>query len=487
MSTPASPSARRARAALGLAAVALVALSACARTEPAPEPAPSTASATALPPMDMAPFTVDVPSLDLDRVPGASIAVLEGTDPDHRGAWLQVPEATAWTEAMAGSVRGQIDAYRRDTDRGADPRLEVQPRLAVVGEDIAAARLLSTETRGTDSVSSSHVVWYSAREDRVLETRDLFTDEGWDAFRTEVRQRMKNDPDVVRERLASAVDSPELVENRRIWDAVVLLPDGSVMLEADQASMAPAAAGVLTVRIPRDTAAPWLSDLGDAATDAARTPADLRLPDRSTPSPSTSAPEPAESSWTPEATGAPVPPRVPVPDPTTTAPSVDPGGDRDPSTSSAPPSSRPGTTAPAPSPDPSTPDPTTPDPTTSAPTAPEPDPSTTTAPPRPAPTSPTPTPTPTPSTPTPTPSTPTPTPTPTTPTPTPTETGTTAPPTDPEPEPEPEPTTPQPSATSASGPGTPGAPGRPSDPGVPGPPSDRGVPGPPAPSSSPTA
>ena len=40
-----------------------------------------------------------------------------------------------------------------------------------------------------------------------------------------------------------------------------------------------------------------------------------------------------------EATGAPVPPRVPVPDPTTTAPSVDPGGDRDPSTSSAPPSS----------------------------------------------------------------------------------------------------------------------------------------------------
>lgn len=348
MSTPASPSARRARAALGLAAVALVALSACARTEPAPEPAPSTASATALPPMDMAPFTVDVPSLDLDRVPGASIAVLEGTDPDHRGAWLQVPEAPAWTEAMAGSVRGQIDAYRRDTDRGADPRLEVQPRLAVVGEDIAAARLLSTETRGTDSVSSSHVVWYSAREDRVLETRDLFTDEGWDAFRTEVRQRMKNDPDVVRERLASAVDSPELVENRRIWDAVVLLPDGSVMLEADQASMAPAAAGVLTVRIPRDTAAPWLSDLGDAATDAARTPADLRLPDRSTPSPSTSAPEPAESSWTPEATGAPVPPRVPVPDPTTTAPSVDPGGDRDPSTSSAPPSSRPGTTAPSP-------------------------------------------------------------------------------------------------------------------------------------------
>ncbi len=478
MSTPASPSARRPRAALGLAAVALVALSACARTEPAPEPAPSTASATALPPMDMAPFTVDVPSLDLDRVPGASIAVLEGTDPDHRGAWLQVPETPAWTEAMAGSVRGQIDAYRRDTDRGADPRLEVQPRLAVVGEDIAAARLLSTETRGTDSVSSSHVVWYSAREDRVLETRDLFTDEGWDAFRTEVRQRMQNDPDVVRERLASAVDSPELVENRRIWDAVVLLPDGSVMLEADQASMAPAAAGVLTVRIPRDTAAPWLSDLGDAATDAARTPADLRLPDRSTPSPSTSAPEPAESSWTPEATGAPVPPRVPVPDPTTTAPSVDPGWDRDPSTSSAPPSSRPGTTAPAPSPDP-----TTPDPTTSAPSAPEPDPSTTTAPPRPAPTSPTPTPTPTSPTPTPTPSTPTP--TPTTPTPTPTETGTTAPPTDPEPEPEPEPTTPQPSATSASGPGTPGAPGRPSDRGVPGPPSDRGVPGPPAPSSSP--
>ena len=477
MSTTESPAPRRGRAALGLAAVALVALSACARTEPDPEPTPSTAAATALPPMDMAPFTLDVPSLDLDRVPDASVAVLEGTDPDHRGAWLQVPGAPAWTDAMATAVRGQIDAYRRDTDASADPRLEVQPRLAVVGEDIAAARLLSTETRGRDSVSSSHVVWYSAREDRVLETRDLFSEQGWDAFRTEVRQRMENDPDVVRERLTSAVDSPDLVENRRIWDAVVFLPDGSVMLEADQASMAPAAAGVLTVRIPADTAGPWLSDLGRTATDAARTPADLRLPDRSTPTPSSTAPaapSPDESSWTPEATGAPVPPLVTVPPPAPST-SVDPGGSREPSTSQAPTPSRPGTTTPpAPEPDPTTTRPPSPEPTRSTPAPTGPAPSTPA--PTPPPGSPTPTPTPTPSdpepTPTPSPSDPEPTPTPSDPE-----------PTDPEPEPEPEPTTPEPSATSASGPGTPSVPGSPSAPGrsgVPGPPSDRGVPGPPS-------
>ncbi|MBD4642151.1 hypothetical protein GUG48_06690, partial [Xanthomonas citri pv. citri] len=34
-----------------------------------------------------------------------------------------------------------IDQYRRDTDPSADPRLEIQPQLAVVAEDIAAARL----------------------------------------------------------------------------------------------------------------------------------------------------------------------------------------------------------------------------------------------------------------------------------------------------------------------------------------------------------
>lgn len=320
-------------------------LSACARTEPQPEPAPATTAASALPSMDMAPFTVEVPSHDLERVPEASVAVLEGEDPDHHGAWLQVPGAPAWTEAMAEAVRAQIDQYRRDTDPSADPRLEIQPQLAVVAEDIAAARLLATERRGTDSVSTSHVIWYSAREDRVLETADLFTPDGWDAFRAEVRQRMANDPDVIGSRLDSAVDAPEQVENRRVWDAVVFLPDGSLMLEADQASMAPAAAGVLTVRIPRDTATAWLSDLGHVAADAASAPADLRLPDRSTPTPEEQQPEPAPepepetSSWTEEATGAPVPPPSAPADTAAPTPSV---------TTPVPSSTAPSSSAPAP-------------------------------------------------------------------------------------------------------------------------------------------
>ena len=397
---PVLPSPRRGRAALGLAAVALVALSACARTEPQPEPAPATTAASALPSMDMAPFTLEVPSHDLERVPEASVAVLEGEDPDHHGAWLQVAGAPAWTEAMAGAVRAQIDQYRRDTDPSADPRLEIQPQLAVVAEDIAAARLLATERRGTDSVSTSHVIWYSAREDRVLETADLFTPDGWDAFRAEVRQRMANDPDVIRSRLDSAVDAPEQVENRRVWDAVVFLPDGSLMLEADQASMAPAAAGVLTVRIPRDTAAPWLSDLGHVAADAASAPADLRLPDRSTPTPEEQQPEPAPepepetSSRTQEATDAPVPPpsapadtaaptpsaTTPVPNspvPSSTAPSSStpaPTRSATPSSPTSPPTSSSPSGTGSGSPTPSTPDPTpttaTPTPTSSSPSGP---------------------------------------------------------------------------------------------------------------------
>ena len=394
---PVLPSPRRGRAALGLAAVALVALSACARTEPQPEPAPATTAASALPSMNMAPFTVEVPSHDLERVPEASVAVLEGEDPDHHGAWLQVPGAPAWTEVMAGAVRAQIDQYRRDTDPSADPRLEIQPQLAVVAEDIAAARLLATERRGTDSVSTSHVIWYSAREDRVLETADLFTPDGWDAFRAEVRQRMANDPDVIGSRLDSAVDAPEQVENRRVWDAVVFLPDGSLMLEADQASMAPAAAGVLTVRIPRDTATAWLSDLGHVAADAASAPADLRLPDRSTPTPEEQQPEPAPepepepepatSSWTEEATGTPVPPpsapaetAAPTPSATTPVPSsTAPSSSAPAPTRSATPSSPTSTpTSSSPSgtgsgsPTPSTPDPT---PTSATPTPSSPSPS----------------------------------------------------------------------------------------------------------------
>ncbi|WP_336639087.1 hypothetical protein [Micrococcus luteus] len=429
---PVLPSPRRGRAALGLAAVALVALSACARTEPQPEPAPATTAASALPSMDMAPFTVEVPSHDLERVPEASVAVLEGEDPDHHGAWLQVPGAPAWTEAMAEAVRAQIDQYRRDTDPSADPRLEIQPQLAVVAEDIAAARLLATERRGTDSVSTSHVIWYSAREDRVLETADLFTPDGWDAFRAEVRQRMANDPDVIGSRLDSAVDAPEQVENRRVWDAVVFLPDGSLMLEADQASMAPAAAGVLTVRIPRDTATAWLSDLGHVAADAASAPADLRLPDRSTPTPEEQQPEPAPepepetSSWTEEATGTPVPPPSAPADTAAPTPSA---------TTPVPSSTAPSSSAPAPTRSATPSSPTSP-PTSSSPSG-------------------TGSGSPTSSTPDPTPSTPDPTPTSATPTPTPTPTSpspsgpsTSAPATDPAPDPTE--SAPEPTATTAS-------------------------------------
>ncbi|MCV7564345.1 hypothetical protein M3E78_001880 [Micrococcus luteus] len=440
---PVLPSPRRGRAALGLAAVALVTLSACARTEPQPEPAPATTAASALPSMDMAPFTVEVPSHDLERVPEASVAVLEGEDPDHHGAWLQVPGAPAWTEAMAEAVHAQIDQYRRDTDPSADPRLEIQPQLAVVAEDIAAARLLATERRGTDSVSTSHVIWYSAREDRVLETADLFTPDGWDAFRAEVRQRMANDPDVIGSRLDSAVDAPEQVENRRVWDAVVFLPDGSLLLEADQASMAPAAAGVLTVRIPRDTATAWLSDLGHVAADAASAPADLRLPDRSTPTPEEQQPEPAPepepetSSWTAEATGAPVPPPSAPADTAAPTPSA---------TTPVPSSTAPSSSAPAPTRS-ATPSSPTSTPTSSSPSG------TGSGSPTSTPTSSSPSGTgsgsPTPSTPDPTPTSATPTPT----SPSPSGPSTSAPATDPAPDPTE--SAPEPTATTASAPASP--------------------------------
>ena len=273
----------RLRAGAGLLALGMLGLTACGSGDDAASssPAPSSAAATQeLPSMDMAPFTLDVPSLDLDKVPGASLAVIQGQDPEYHAAWLQVPGAPAWTQAMDESVRGLVAQYQRDTDRTASPVLDVQPRLAVAGRDVAAARLLSTERRGDRSVSAVHVVWYAAREDRVLSTEDLFTADGWAAFRREVGARMAGDPAVVQDRLRSAVDAPAQVENVRVWDALTFLPDGSALLEVDQAAMSPADAGVLTARIPADTVRPWLSALGVSAQDAARSPEALVLPER---------------------------------------------------------------------------------------------------------------------------------------------------------------------------------------------------------------
>lgn len=326
----------RRRAGLGLAAAALLALTACGGGDPYGAPAPSAAAGSAqLPPMDMAPFTLDVPSLDLALVPGATIAVTEGQDPEHHGGWLEVPGARTWTDSMSAAVRDQVEAYRRDTDVSADPTLDVQPLLAVAGPDVAAVRLLSTETRGTESVSAVQASWYAARADRVLTTADLFTPEGWDAFRAEVRERMTNDPEIVQDRLTSAVDAPDQAENRRIWDAVVLLPDGSALLEVDQAALAPAAAGVLTTRIPAETVQSWLSEVGRAAQDAARTPATVQLPETA----AGPAPQDPEGSDT----GAPAPALPPV---TPLAPTDDAGTPGADPTSDAPGGTSPGGTTP---------------------------------------------------------------------------------------------------------------------------------------------
>ena len=289
----------RTRAGAGLIMAGLLALTACGRDDAEPVPAPSMATATeALPSMDMTPFTLDVPSLGLERVPGASLAVLEGADPEYHAAWLSVPGAPAWTAAMDRTVRDQLAAYERDTDRAADPVLDIQPRLAVAGPDAAAARLLATEQRGDRSVSAVQTVWYSAREDRVAATPDLFTNGGWDDFRNEVRERMATDPAIVQDRLTSAVEQPDRVENSRVWDALVFLPDGSALLEVDQAAMAPADAGILTARIPADTVRPWLSEVGLAAQDAARTPGTVRLPERA-PASSTPATPPGSPTGVP--------------------------------------------------------------------------------------------------------------------------------------------------------------------------------------------
>lgn len=350
----------RARAGAGLLMAGLLALTACGRDDAEPVPAPSMATATeALPSMDMTPFTLDVPSLGLEKVPGASLAVLEGEDPEYHAAWLSVPGAPAWTAAMDRAVRDQVAAYERDTDRAADPVLDIQPRLAVAGTDAAATRLLATERRGDRSVSAVQTVWYSAREDRVASTRDLFTDRGWDDFRNEVRERMTTDPAIVQDRLTSAVEQPDRVENARVWDALALLPDGSALLEVDQAAMAPADAGILTARIPADIVRPWLSEVGLAAQDAARTPGTVRLPERA---PSSSTPATAPGSPTGVPGGA-----APAPGTISSTPggpigSGAPGSATDPGSAPAPGSSSgsdAGTDVGASTPAPSTPAPST--------------------------------------------------------------------------------------------------------------------------------
>ncbi|MCT2007981.1 hypothetical protein M3C74_06350 [Micrococcus lylae] len=309
MSSPASR--RRSRALLSVVAVAVFALTACgpkddASDDSSPSPSSSATEARTLPPMDLAPFTMDVPTHDLDMLPGATLRAIKGTDPDYDGAWFAVPHADTWTKAMEEAVLARVDAFSRDaTDQ--DVRLDVQPLLAVVGPTVAAARIVSTQKREDTAVAASRVLWYDAQQGRVLDPEDLFSESGWSALRREIASRLQEDPDVNEDRLDAAVREPDAAENRRVWDGIVFLEDGSLLLEVDQGSLAPEGAGVLTARVSADMLGPWLSDAGRRGQQAARNPQPLVLQPPQTAAPRTSqAPTSApQTSQAPTSSGAP--------------------------------------------------------------------------------------------------------------------------------------------------------------------------------------
>ncbi|WIK81358.1 hypothetical protein [Micrococcus lylae] len=308
---PSPASRRRSRALLSVVAVAVFALTACgpkddASDDSSPSPSSSATEATTLPPMDLAPFTMDVPTHDLDMLPGATLRAIKGTDPDYDGAWFAVPHADTWTKAMEEAVLARVDAFSRDaTDQ--DVRLDVQPLLAVVGPTVAAARIVSTQKREDTAVAASRVLWYDAQQGRVLDPEDLFSESGWSALRREIASRLQEDPDVNEDRLDAAVREPDAAENRRVWDGIVFLEDGSLLLEVDQGSLAPEGAGVLTARVSADMLGPWLSDAGRRGQQAARNPQPLVLQPPQTAAPRTSqAPTSApQTSQAPTSSGAP--------------------------------------------------------------------------------------------------------------------------------------------------------------------------------------
>ncbi|MDO5635514.1 MAG: hypothetical protein Q4G34_11695, partial [Micrococcus sp.] len=240
-----------------------------------------------LPSIAMDPFTVEVPQLDLDLIPGAREYV--SSDDDHSVAWFTIPGAQAWTGAMEDAVTEAVDLFHND-ESAAQRRLAVLPTLAVAGRSIGAVRLLGTESRDGEDRSWVRVIWYDAAAEEVVETSTLFTGDGWEAFRAEAGSRLQADPEVNEDRLREAIENPTATEHEHMWDGLVFLEDGSALLEIDQGLISPLEAGVLSIRIPADTVEEWLSDSGRRAQDAATNTEQMAIEESA---PTTSAPAPA--------------------------------------------------------------------------------------------------------------------------------------------------------------------------------------------------
>ncbi|TDD55852.1 polysaccharide deacetylase family protein [Nonomuraea terrae] len=208
--------------------------------------------------------------VDPATVAGLSVGTLtEGDSPGNRYAHVNYPviaAAPALNKALRVQAERQLANFNQRTEgRATYPRVElnVDWQLPTVSSQAIGVRLRTGEYVGADWGNSMRTFWFDPRTGETVGSTGLLAGE----------RALEKLTAVVREQLderGSQVEQESVTANDDVFDSMAFNRSGDLVVEFDDCQIGPCSLGRLAVAVPRDQAAPLLSDLGRRAQTAVR-------------------------------------------------------------------------------------------------------------------------------------------------------------------------------------------------------------------------
>ncbi|TKK86799.1 polysaccharide deacetylase family protein [Herbidospora galbida] len=190
----------------------------------------------------------------------------------------QIPGATPLSERMRAELVAEAKAFNEKNAKGKAtlPKSEINVdwQLTAVSPKVTGVRLRTGRFEGESWINSTRTLWYDGA--RVV-TSDLLVKNLNDLARV-VGTRLADDTDV---------HLGAIKPDRALFDSLDFNSRGDLVVEFDDYEIGPGAMGRVATAIPRQEAAPLLSDFGKAAQQAVEsarptTPPELRNPPEAT-------------------------------------------------------------------------------------------------------------------------------------------------------------------------------------------------------------
>ncbi|MGW2522383.1 polysaccharide deacetylase family protein [Streptomyces sp. NPDC001617] len=203
----------------------------------------------------------------LSRLKGVSIVSDSSTDRScpWATAYPDVPGADAMTAAMKKDVDARLETFRTGScqegrDGGEGTELNVSFSFLAASGDVLGVRLVTVDRSSAGDGLATKSYWYDGTAKRYRTSAGLIADGSRDAFVEAVEKALEHREGVTADTLASSLGDREYRDT--YLDDMSFTSGGGLKVDFDRDTVGVAAAGRVSVTLPKATVTPFLSDFG---------------------------------------------------------------------------------------------------------------------------------------------------------------------------------------------------------------------------------